>query len=132
MKNISFRQHRAIDLGIPAAVLFVFETLTVMAGKWFPMESYTLSPTTLMLCIVMMRWDGFAALHAVVGGFAFCLAAGAEPDQFVVYCAGNCFALLGLILLTRSAFFLWAIYGSIPCKTPRSLCPQLRARRFRR
>ncbi|MGN1341115.1 MAG: hypothetical protein ACI4WS_12555 [Oscillospiraceae bacterium] len=99
MKNISFNQYRAIDIGIMAVILFVFETLTIMAGKWFPMESYTLSPTTLILCIVMMRWDGFAAVHAVVGGFAFCLAAGAEPQQYLVYCIGNCFALLGLIVL---------------------------------
>lgn len=99
MNNISFKQYRAIDLGIMAVILFFFETLTVLAGKWFPMESYTLSPTTLMLCIVMMRWDGFAAIHAVVGGFAFCLAAGAEPKQFAIYCIGNCFALLGLVML---------------------------------
>lgn len=99
MNNISFKQYRAIDLGIMAAILFVFEMLTVMAGKWFPMESYTLSPTTLMLCIIIMRWDGFAAIHAVVGGLAFCLAAGAEPRQFIIYCIGNCFALLGLIFL---------------------------------
>ncbi|MGN0655485.1 MAG: hypothetical protein ACI4KR_01705 [Ruminiclostridium sp.] len=99
MKEISFKQYRAIDLGIMAVILFVFEMLTVFAGKWFPLESYTLSPTTLMLCLVMMRWDGFAVIHAVVGGLAFCLAAGAQPEQFVVYCAGNCFALLGLIML---------------------------------
>lgn len=99
MNNISFKQYRAIDLGIMAVILFVFETLTVLAGKWFPMENYTLSPTTLMLCIVMMRWDGFAAIHAVVGGFAFCIVAGAEPKQFIIYCVGNCFALLGLIML---------------------------------
>lgn len=82
-----------------AVVLFAFEVLTVMAGKWFPTQSYTLSPTTLMLCIVMMRWDGFAAIHAVVGGLAFCITAGAEPRQFLVYCIGNCFALLGLVVL---------------------------------
>lgn len=99
MNNISFKQYRAIDLGIMAVILFFFEMLTVFAGKWFPMQSYTLSPTTLMLCIVMMRWDGFAAIHAVVGGLAFCLAAGAEPKQYIIYCIGNCFALLGLILL---------------------------------
>ena len=99
MNNISFKQYRAIDLGIMAVILFVFETLTVLAGKWFPMESYTLSPTTLMLCIVMMRWDGFAAIHAAVGGIGFCLAAGAEPKQYLIYCIGNCFALLGLVLL---------------------------------
>ena len=82
-----------------AVVLFAFEALTVMAGKWFPTQSYTLSPTTLMLCIVMMRWDGFAAIHVVVGGLAFCITAGAEPRQFLVYCIGNCFALLGLVVL---------------------------------
>ncbi|MGN1120671.1 MAG: hypothetical protein ACI4Q4_09955 [Oscillospiraceae bacterium] len=99
MNNISFKQYRAIDLGIMAVILFIFEAITVLAGKWFPMQSYTLSPTTLILCIVMMRWDGFAVIHAVVGGFAFCLAGGAEPKQFAVYCIGNCFALLGLIFL---------------------------------
>lgn len=98
MKEISFKQYRAIDLGIMTVIIFVFEMLTVFAAKWFPMESYTLSPTTLMLCIVMMRWDGFAAIHAVAGGLAFCLAGGAKPEQFAVYCIGNCFALAGLIL----------------------------------
>lgn len=99
MNNISFKQYRAIDLGIMTVILCVFEALTVFAAKWFPMESYTLSPTTLMLCIVMMRWGGFAAIHAVAGGLAFCLAAGAEPKQFAVYCIGNCFALAGLAFL---------------------------------
>lgn len=99
MNNISFKQYRAIDLTIMTVMLVVFEVLTVFAAKWFPMESYTLSPTTLVLCLVMMRWDGFAAIHAIAGGLAFCFAAGAEPKQFAVYCLGNCFALLGLILL---------------------------------
>ncbi len=113
MNNISFKQYRAIDLGIMAVILFVFEALAVFAGKWFPSESYTLSPTTLVLCIVMMRWDGFAAVHAVAGGLAFCLAAGAAPQQYAVYCAGNCVGLLGLIPLK--------IFGKEKVRTKASL-----------
>jgi len=52
-----------------------------------------------VICIVMMRWGGFAAIHAVIGGAAFCLALGATAEQFVVYCIGNCFALVSLILI---------------------------------
>lgn len=99
MKEITIGQYRAIDLSLMAVIVFVFEMLTVLAAGWFPMESYTLSPTTLMLCIVMMRWDGFAAIHAAVAGLAFCIVQGAEPKQFIVYCVGNCFALAGLAYL---------------------------------
>lgn len=98
MDKLSFKQYRAIDLGIMAVILFVFEMITATAAiKWFPGELYTLSPTVTMLCIVMMRWGGFAAIHAVVGGAAFCIASGASPQQFVMYCLGNCLALLAMV-----------------------------------
>lgn len=100
MSNISFKQYRAIDLGILAVILFVAETITAKAANsWFPTELYMLSPLVAVICIVMMRWGGFAAIHAVIGGAAFCLALGATAEQFVVYCIGNCFALVSLILI---------------------------------
>ena len=98
MDKLSFKQYRTIDLAIMAVILFAFEMITATAAiKWFPGELYTLSPTVTMLCIVMMRWGGFAALHAVVGGAAFCIASGASPQQFVMYCLGNCLALLAMV-----------------------------------
>lgn len=100
MNNISFKQYRAIDLGILAVILFVVETLVAKAANsWFPGELYMLSPSIALICIVMMRWSGFAAIHAAVGGFAFCMALGASAEQFAVYCVGNCFALVSLILI---------------------------------
>lgn len=100
MNNISFKQYRAIDLGILAVILFVAETITAKAAStWFPMEFYMLSPSIAVICIVMMRWSGFAAIHAVVGGAAYCLALGATAQQFAIYCVGNCFALVSLILI---------------------------------
>lgn len=97
MNNISFKQYRGIDLTIWLVILSVFEYITVMAAsKWFPNELYTLSQVIAVLCIVMMRWGGFAVIHAAAGGFVFCFVQGASIEQFAVYCAGNCFALIAL------------------------------------
>ena len=98
--NLSFKQYRAIDLGIMVVILAVIEAVIAHAATvWFPYEMYVLSPTVAVVCIVMMRWGGFAAIHAVAGGLALCIASGAEPNQFAVYCLGNCFALIALVLL---------------------------------
>lgn len=97
--NISFKQYRTIDLVILAVIMFVFETITAKAAaQWFPDQLYFLSPTVAVVCIVMMRWNGYAAIHAFVGGLAFCFASGASEKQFIIYCVGNCFALLALLL----------------------------------
>ena len=98
MNNISFKQYRTIDLAIWLVILSVFEYITVMAAsRWFPGELYTISQVVAVLCIVMMRWGGYAVIHAVAGGVVFCLAQGASTEQIVVYCVGNCFALIALV-----------------------------------
>lgn len=98
MKQKTFGQYRAIDLGIMAVLLLFFEMITATAAtKWFPLELYTLSPTITIVCIVMMRWSGYAVIHAVVGGAAFCFASGASPEQFAIYCIGNCAALVAML-----------------------------------
>ena len=97
--NLSVRQYRNIDLAIMLIMLAAAEVLiTVAARFWFPTELYSLSPTVAILCIVMMRWGPYAAVHAVGGGLALCIASGAEPKAYAVYCIGNCFALLALLL----------------------------------
>lgn len=97
MNNISFKQYRTIDLVIWLVILSVFEYITVMAAsRWFPGELYTISQVVAVLCIVMMRWGGYAVIHAVAGGVVFCLAQGASTEQIAVYCVGNCFALIAL------------------------------------
>ncbi len=97
--NLSFKQYRAIDLTIMALLLAVAEAVVTFAEtKWFPDQIIVLSPTIAIVCIVMMRWDGLAFIHAAVGGCVFCLASGAPAKQFAVYCAGNCGILLALVL----------------------------------
>lgn len=97
--NLSFKQYRAIDLGIMLVLLMAADALIAYAARvWFPYEAYVLSPTVAIVCVVMMRWGGFAAVHAVGGGLALCIASGASVSQFAVYCIGNCFSLAALLL----------------------------------
>lgn len=116
--NLSFKQYRAIDLTIMGAILLVCEFLTTTAAtKWFPNELYTLSPTITVVCIVMMRWNGYAAIHALLGGLVYCLASGAQDKQIIIYCVGNCFALAALALFKilgkekiRSKFYFTLLF----------------------
>lgn len=116
--NLSFKQYRAIDLFILAIVLAFSEAVFCLGSmKWFWAVDYIISPTVAIVCIVMMRWNGFAVIHAVLAGVVFALASGATPEQFAVYAAGNCGILIGLLMLkfvgkkrVADGFFLTAAY----------------------
>ena len=95
-------QYRAIDLGIFAALLVLMEFLLCKAGTiWFRQEAYVVSLTALITAIVMMRWDLWGAIHAVLGGLAVCLfyKRDASWQMVAVYAVGNLGGLAGLILL---------------------------------
>lgn len=98
--NLSFNQYRAVDLTIMAVLLAVAEAIfSLGTTKWFPAVDYAISPTIVFTCIVMMRWGGFAVIHAVIGGVVLCVTTGASPEQFAVYAAGNCGILIALVML---------------------------------
>lgn len=96
--NLSFKQYRAIDLTIMAVMLAVSEAIaTTAAAKWFPWQLFSVSTTIAVVCIVMMRWSGYASVHAVIGACVYCLVIGASAPQFAIYCAGNCGMLVALV-----------------------------------
>ena len=96
------KQYRNIDLAIMLAMLVTAEVVINIAARvWFPLEAYVLSPMTAIVCIVMMRWGPYAAVHAVGGGLALCIVSGADIGQYAVYCIGNCFALAALLLFKK-------------------------------
>ena len=102
-RQITFRQYRAMDLGMFTALLCVCEALiTLGATRWFPAEPWTLSLTPAVTAIVMVRWGGFAAVPAVLGAFVFCVASGATLPQFAIYCLGN-LAAMALLLAVGTA-----------------------------
>ena len=95
-------KYRVIDLTLFAVMLCVFESVLVTAStRWFPNEPYAVSVTAAVTAIVMMRWGPRAAIHALLGGLAFCVSSGAAPRQYLIYCGGNLFSLLALPLNRR-------------------------------
>lgn len=99
-RQLSFRQYRAIDLAMLAALLCITETLIVRAAIWwFPDQLYTVSVVGALTAIVLMRWGPWAAIHAVLGGAIFCFASHGSVRQLIVYCVGNLFSMLMLVPL---------------------------------
>ena len=98
MNQITFKQYRTIDILILVALTIIFEGIATLAtAKWFALQPVAISIGLAMVCILMMRWGLPAAFAAFAGGFTFCLLSGATPLQFVIYCIGNIFALLGMV-----------------------------------
>ena len=98
MNQITFKQYRTIDISILVALTIIFEGIATLAtAKWFALQPVAISIGLAMTCIVMMRWGIPAALAAFAGGFVFCILSGATLQQFIIYCIGNIFSLLGMI-----------------------------------
>ena len=116
----SFRRYRTIDLVIWTIIAGVMEAIAILAAsKWFMHEIYWFSTTIAITSIVMMRWNGFAAIQAVVSGFVYSvILAGLDIKEIVIYCVGNCFMLLGLLMFKfvgkekiRKTWWLTGIYA---------------------
>lgn len=100
MRRVTVEQYRSVDLMMWVVMTIVFESITTIATiKWFYLQPVALSITLALTCAVMMRWNGYAAIIAAVGGFVVCVFSGANIEQYVIYCIGNIFALVALILM---------------------------------
>jgi len=98
MNQITFKQYRTIDVMILVALTIVFEGIATLAtARWFALQPVAISIGLAMVCIIMMRWGWQASIAAFASGFVFCLLSGATLQQFVIYCTGNIFALLGMV-----------------------------------
>jgi len=97
-QRLSFRQYRAIDLAFFAFILCVAETLIIKGATiWYADQLYVVSAVGIVTTIVLIRWGAWAAVHAFLGGFVFCLASHASPQQYLIYCVGNLGSMLSLI-----------------------------------
>ena len=106
MKQITFKQYKAIDISILSVLLLVFEALSIYASShWFSHSGIALVPlislTPLVVMITMMRWSEFALITALVGGISYCAACGGKVEQYITYCIGNLFALFALLIIKK-------------------------------
>lgn len=98
-RTFSYKQYRAADLTIFLLILCVLETTIAVLAKQWADTLYVISLVYVVAVLVMMRWGGWAALHCVAAAAVQCLVNGADAAQWVAYIAGNCCALLALVLL---------------------------------
>ena len=92
---MSFKQYRSIDLILFVIMYGVCEYLTIKAATvWFD-EPYCISIMLPMLAIVMMRWDKYSIIHAVVYALLFVYFQSGSLTQYFIYLIGN----LGFMLL---------------------------------
>ena len=96
----SWKEYRAIDLSIMALMLAIFEYLIIRAANsWFPDQLYTVSLAAAVTSIVYMRWGVWGGIHGLEAGLVYCFFSGGTPGQYVIYCAGNLFSLLAVVVL---------------------------------
>lgn len=114
---MSFKQYRSIDLVAFVLMYCLCEYLVVKAATvWFD-EPYSISIMLPLLCIVMMRWDKFAIVHAVAYALWFVYLQKGNASQYLIYLIGNLGFMLNYFLLmklgkenVRQSFFLSMAY----------------------
>ena len=98
-RHITFEQYRSIDLTILAVILAFCQFITHLASTvWFADQLYVVSPVAAMTALVMMRWNGWAAIHAALGGILFAVLAGGDAQQIIIYGAGNLLGLAAMVM----------------------------------
>ena len=97
-RSISFRQYRAIDLTLLAVFLAASQCVISFAvSRWFPEQLYVVSPAAAMVALVMMRWNGYAWIHAVLAGVLYAGLSGGQWQHFLIYGVGNLLSLAALV-----------------------------------
>ncbi len=98
-RQITFRQYRAIDLTLLAVILAITQAvISITASTIFADQLYVVSTVASVTALVMMRWNGYAAVHAVLGGVLYAALAGGDWQHYVIYGVGNLLSLLSLVL----------------------------------
>lgn len=99
-RQISISQYRGIDLTILAVLMVASQGLIHLAATTFYADQlYVVSTVGAVTALVMMRWNGWAAIHAVLGGVTLAVLSGGTFRHYLIYGMGNLLSLLALVLL---------------------------------
>ncbi len=94
MRHITFRQYRNIDLALLTGLLVLAELgIYIAKATVYSGQLFQASPTGPIVALVMMRWGGWAAIPAAVGGLLFGALRGGLWPYGVVYGLGNLLSL---------------------------------------
>lgn len=99
-RQISLAQYRSIDLTILGVLMAIVQVLIGFAASvWFRDQLYVASPVGIIVALVMMRWGPWAGIHAILGGLVHVWISDGSVHHILIYCVGNSFSLLTLILV---------------------------------
>ena len=99
-RQISFSRYRTIDLTILMVVQAISQIVIHLAATTlYADQLYVVSPVAAMVALVMMRWSGWAAIHAALGGVLYALVAGGSWQHILIYGVGNLLSLVALLML---------------------------------
>ena len=100
-RQISLSQYRTIDLCILTGLMAVSQfVIHIAISRWHAEQTgYIVSPVAAVVALVMMRWSGWAAVPAVLGGLVLTLLSGGTTEQMLIYAAGNLLAMPALLYL---------------------------------
>ena len=102
MKQITFKQYRAIDLFMLCLITVIFETVATLAmNEWFRLQAMAISITLSITCIAFMRWSAWGVIPCLVGSATYCFVSAAEFKQYLIYCIGSLFCLFVLPFLNK-------------------------------
>ena len=96
----TFDQYRSIDLTILLIVQVASQFVIHFAATvLYTDQLYVVSPVAAVAALVMMRWNGWAAIHILLGGVLYALMAGGNWQHILIYGGGNLLALIALLML---------------------------------
>lgn len=98
---MSFKQYRLIDLFLFLLMYAICEYLVIKAATvWFD-EPYTISIMLPLLMIVMMRWDKYTIIHAVIYALLFVYYQNGNMAQYLIYLVGNLGFMLTIFYVNK-------------------------------
>ena len=99
-RQISLSQYRAIDIGLLTGLMAISQfVIHIAISRWYAEQTgYIVSPVAAVTALVMMRWNGWAAIHAALGGILFAVLAGGDAQQIIIYGAGNLLGLAAMVM----------------------------------
>ena len=96
----TLEQYRSIDLTILLVVQAISQVVIHFAATvLYADQLYVVSPVAAVAALVMMRWGGWAAIHAALGGVLYALIAGGSWQHILIYGIGNLLSMAALLML---------------------------------
>lgn len=99
-RQISYKQYRAMDLSIFAAIILIAELTVHFAAVWLPGDAlYTFSFMLTIVLAVIVRWGWPGVFYALASAILYCALNNGGLTSYLTYGIGNCFVMIMLLPL---------------------------------